>query len=258
MNVLAFAAALFIAVPSFAAPATTAAAATVAEVSGGAEVLLDGVEPWTKAAAGQELTPGSKVRTSRSGSATLLFFDGSKVRISRSAEFTLESAEPAKISLFLAIGKLEAWVSKLKTRNFQTRTPSAVAAVRGTVFEMDCPTGKDTTVDLFSGSLAVNDNFGHSSLLAPGQSLVTGAASGAAPKPVALPPSVKPPVEPTIALAPAKPAPAPATQTAAVPPPLPVDTAGTVPPPPPPPNPAQNTAVASPCSLTVSPSTPCP
>lgn len=228
------------------------AAATLGQVTGAVDVLLDGVEPWVAAKAGQQLTSGSQLRAGKSGTAVLVFFDGSKVRISRNTQFTIEGASPSNISMRLGLGKLEAWVAKLKGRKFQVRTGAMVAAVRGTVFAMESPDGKAARVDLFSGSLACMDSFGHSTTLNPGQSLAATQTGGAA-APAPLPPSAKAPPEPALAHGP----PPPGGAQGKGPPPRgdrkggPMGPGpGGVPPPPPPPNPLQNT------STTVSPSSP--
>lgn len=251
-----------------AAPAP-AAAATIAEISGEPEVLLDGVEPWMKASAGMQLTPGSKIRTG-AGSATLLFFDGSKVRISEHADFTLEGAESSSIALFLGMGKLQAWVAKLRSRTFKTRTPTAVASVRGTKYDLSTD-GKNTTINLYQGSLAVNNNFGQSTLLSAGQSIQTGVSAPAPGKtgttpafrPVALPPNMTMPPEPKLTMAPPMMPPPGATpaqqQMAVAPPPGTQFVTDLSMMPPPPPNAQQNNAVAPrTCPTAMSPSAPCP
>jgi hypothetical protein len=183
------------------ARATPAQAAASVAAAAGAEVQASAAAPWTKAAAGQPLQPGARLRTDASGSAVLLFFDGSKVRVGPSTQFSIEEARPKSIAVTLGLGTLEAWVSKLKGRTFQARTGSMVAAVRGTVFSLT-----PEQVLLFSGLLAVADNLGRVQNLSAGQSLTADARTGAG-KPAALPPGAKAPAEPAVSLeAPAAPA----------------------------------------------------
>ena len=62
----------YVPAPRGAAPAKarkiTKMAGYIGIVSGPAMVLLDGVEPWVKAKIGQQLTPGTQVKTRAGGS----------------------------------------------------------------------------------------------------------------------------------------------------------------------------------------------
>lgn len=185
--------------PGAAAPARASMASYIGIVEGRAEVLLDGVEPWLPAAVGQKLSNGTQVRTKGKSSVTIAFTDGSKVRLGPNANFKLEEAAPSKVSIYIGLGKLEAWVSKFAGRTFQTRNPVAVASVRGTVFAMNVFSPTQVTTDLFSGSLNVTDNFGRTVPMAEGQRVEADAVGGAAP-PAALPPSARAPVEPVVTL----------------------------------------------------------
>lgn len=182
-----------------AAPARAGMASYIGIVQGNAEVLLDGVEPWVPAAVGQQLTNGTQVRTKAKASVTIAFTDGSKVRLGPNSNFKLEAAAPSKISIYVGLGKLEAWVSKFAGRTFQTRNPVAVASVRGTVFAMNVLSPTQVMTDLFSGSLNITDNFGRTVPMIEGQRVEADAVGGAAP-PAPLPPSAQAPAEPVVTL----------------------------------------------------------
>ena len=187
------------AVPGAAAPGAAKAPfqmmAFIGALEGQAEVLLDGVEPWQPAKLSQRLTAGTQVRTKAASSVTLGFTDGSKVRVGPNANFKLEEVQNSKISVYIGMGKLESWVKKWAKRTFQARNPVAVASVRGTVFAMNVNSPTDVVVDLFSGGLAVTDNFGRTTPMVEGQRMSADASGGGTP-PVNLPPDVTAPAEP--------------------------------------------------------------
>ncbi len=187
------------AVPGAAAPGAAKAPfqmmAFIGALEGQAEVLLDGVEPWQPAKLSQRLTAGTQVRTKGGSSVTLGFTDGSKVRVGPNANFKLEEVQNSKISVYIGMGKLESWVKKWAKRTFQARNPVAVASVRGTVFSMDVQSPTNVVVDLFSGGLAVTDNFGRTTPMTEGMRLSADAAGGAG-TPGQMPPNVDAPAEP--------------------------------------------------------------
>lgn len=162
-----------------------------------AMVLLDGVEPWVKAKVGQQLTPGTQIKTKSGGSVTIAFTDGSKIRLGPNANFKLETVKRSKISMYIGLGKLEGWVKKLARRTFQIRNPVAVASVRGTVLATNVISPTQATFDCFSGSLGVTDNFGRTQSLSAGQRMSSNAQTGSS-APTKLPPNVKAPAEPPV------------------------------------------------------------
>jgi hypothetical protein len=207
--------------------------AYVGLISGSVQVQIAGSELWTLAAPGQILPAGSQIKTEAKASCTVAFSDQSKVRIGPKATFKVETVTPSKISVFIGLGKLEAWVRKGLNRTFQTRNPVSVASVRGTVFAVNVLTPTNVTVDVFEGAVAVQDNFGNTASVGQGQRVEANAATGAS-APAPTPPSVTAPIEPTVTVTPPAPTPAPAPAAApakpaaetraALPPPPPADT----------------------------------
>ncbi|MBI4676065.1 MAG: FecR domain-containing protein [Elusimicrobia bacterium] len=254
-----------------------AMAAYIGDLQGEAKILLDGVEPWIDAKPAQKLTAGTRVKTEAGGSLTVVFTDGSKVKLGPNATFKIEEITMSKVAVYIGLGKLDAWVGKLKGRLFQARNPVAVASVRGTIFSMDVVSPTQAMMQCFQGALSVADNFGRTQAVEAGQQLAATSVAGTAEPPTALPPDAAPPVEPVITLpevlavlAAAAMAPAPAPTTA--PPPaeeVPAEETAPAEEVPPPtteataPNPVQEASVAPPpdtCPETSSssPSSPCP
>jgi hypothetical protein len=115
-------------------------AATLLKVSGGGELFgPDGKSADFKA--GVMVQPGSRLVTREGGLAVLLMADGSRVSVGPNTDLTLsESKEDAGVrsTVFdLVKGLFRATVQKLTLGSaFQVKTADAVAAVKGTDFEV--------------------------------------------------------------------------------------------------------------------------
>lgn len=144
------------------------AGASMTEISGTVQVhsqdwVIVSKTPYT-------VENGSTVRTAARGRATLVFPDGSRVELAGNTSFTLEETSPTSYRLGLSLGRLKAFVAHVASRSFQVRTPTSVAAVRGTEFQVEVLGDGSTNVDLYKGLLAVSDNHGSQILLHPHES----------------------------------------------------------------------------------------
>lgn len=187
-------------------------AASLGAIEGKVEIKLPGSEAWTEAQSGQALPPAAEVRTGAQSSAAVAFSDGSKIRLGPNANIKLETVSASKISVFLGLGKLEAWVTKWGRRSFQARSPVAVASVRGTVFSMEviltASGAFEAIVNLFSGKLALSDNRGIITAMIAGQRVQAAqdkgvVATGKVEDPPPAEPEIEAPPPPTGEAAPA-------------------------------------------------------
>jgi len=124
---------------------------------------------WSQVRTDRVVKPGEEVKTSGKSQVTLTYEDGSKVEVGPKSSFVLQDAGPDSATLQMNLGKMKAWVSKVMSRRFRVRTPTAVCSVRGTEFQVAVAASGNTTVDLFKGSLGVADNKGNEALLQEGQ-----------------------------------------------------------------------------------------
>ncbi|MBI5629949.1 MAG: FecR domain-containing protein [Elusimicrobia bacterium] len=129
------------------------AAAVIARVSGEVLYMPQG-EALLPAKEGQKLQTGDAVVVKEDANAVIVFSDGSKVQLRESSSFRVEKLQSKLIEVRLNKGVLEGWISKVKGtlfsgRVFKTRTPTAVAAVRGTEFRVRVSPQGLTTWDLF-------------------------------------------------------------------------------------------------------------
>ncbi len=151
-------------------------AAAVSEVTGSVRTQSKG-GAWTAATAQQALNAGDKIKTGSDGSTIIAFTDGSVIQVDKNSTFVFEGHSRKKVRVRLSIGYIKAWIKK-SSRRYTVRTPTSVAAVRGTEFVTAVDASGRTTWDLFKGSLNITDNFGNSASLAAGNRLVATKTKG--------------------------------------------------------------------------------
>ena len=109
----------------------------------GEVVFSDANKKLAELVSGQALSIGSKVVVSQ-GSATLVFTDGATILMSANSELIIDSSSAIKqgraqsIEVSLPRGQVKVTVPERMPRTqFRVKTPSAVAAVRGTKFRVN-------------------------------------------------------------------------------------------------------------------------
>jgi hypothetical protein len=134
---------------ALALPVPDGKAALVEAVIG--KVTADQGQGFKKLKLGQDLAPGSSVKTGANGRVSLRLPDGSVARIASNTEMTLKAPEGRKgIFTRMFKGTVRFLVAKQTAGNsFETELPSAVAAVKGTDPEYSTD-GTVTTAKVFS------------------------------------------------------------------------------------------------------------
>lgn len=123
--------------------------AEVRRVGGKVEVMAKGQPQWVPAQVGMKLGAGDDIRSHAGGTAELGLPDGSTLLLAENSRFVVsqldyDASDHTRVALFhLVAGKMRAIVSKTATQlirtrqsNFAISTPAAVAAARGTDFEV--------------------------------------------------------------------------------------------------------------------------
>jgi hypothetical protein len=140
------------------------AAQPVAKISfplGNVKILHKGKKKMQKARFQDKLYGGDKIKTEKGARCEIKYNDGSVIRIDQRSIYTIESAKitkkEKKVESSLSIGRLWANIKKLASSsdNWFLRGPSAVVAVRGTVYRMDSMEDKSAKVLVYSGSVNV-------------------------------------------------------------------------------------------------------
>ncbi len=118
-----------------------AAAISLHGIEGRVEVRKEGQAAWVGAQEGQELGGGDRVKVGKGSTVQLRMEKDTSVQLEEETElgirqFDMEQ-DRMKARLDLALGNLKAKVGRLgKGSEFEVQTPTAVAAVRGTWFEL--------------------------------------------------------------------------------------------------------------------------
>jgi hypothetical protein len=119
--------------------------------------------PWERVKVGVEVAAGHFVKTSPNGYLELTLPDGSIVRLAPQTLFEIEAVEfpakqPRRFSARLFLGKMWAKVARVlgrSTGSFRTRTATAVAGVRGTVYDLHATADRSTDIWVYDGRVAV-------------------------------------------------------------------------------------------------------
>ncbi len=159
--------------------ATADNAATVAVLNTAIDAQK-GSNDFAPALDGDVLTNGDFVRSSKDGRAVLTFFDGSTLSVDPASlvkVLTLNRLGGGGIQVLVeqTLGRSWAAVSKLKTPDskFEIKTPTSVAAVRGTAFETSVAQNADGTTSVTykveDGQVLVTANAGGTVTVGAGQ-----------------------------------------------------------------------------------------
>lgn len=175
---------IIIAVLLLAAPLFAAENAVVKEVSGRVQVQVQG-GTWQDVSAGDEMPKGASISTGF-GSSAVLEVGASELTVEAMTRMKLEeliqTQSTQTTGLYLRVGKVKANVKRDTglSHDFQLRSPSSTAAVRGTEFTFD---GKTVEVDRGAVAIIAN-NIAREMIVATGEKS-TVSSTGKASNPVA-------------------------------------------------------------------------
>lgn len=114
---------------------------------------------WQAAKLKMDVKNADKIRTQKESRCEIKLLEGSVLRIGESSEFEFTDAtvakSPKKVNATLLKGKMWSNIVNLKSKseNFQVKTPTAVCAVRGTIYRIDADSS--TTLLVYDGEVDV-------------------------------------------------------------------------------------------------------
>lgn len=138
----------------------------------------DGSEE-TAGTADMPLEQGDRIVTAAGAEAEVALDDGSLITVRENSDFKLEDTHKERSSFTLALGSLLAKIQKLGSQQLTVRTPTAVAAVRGTEFGVDV-VGEESHVGVFDEGRVEVEGSGGKEVLTPNQE--TSVRRGQAPR----------------------------------------------------------------------------
>ena len=120
--------------------------------------------PWESLKKGMSVKVGHYIKTNKTGMIEMTLPDKSVVRLAPNTLFYVDQAlfpkeKPRVFSVRLFVGKMWSKVSRsmgrLRGSRFTARTPTAVAGIRGTVFNLSAAKDKSTEVSVYDGKVGV-------------------------------------------------------------------------------------------------------
>lgn len=167
---------------------------SIQDVKGDVQITRAGQTQGTAAVEGDVIHSNDKVQTGANGSAKINIEETGELMLNNNTTWSyqayMKGADKTTFSAHLAIGRLKAKVKKLpKESVFEIKTPTSVAAVRGTWFDLFVYLLAQhyfTQLDVFKDSVAFSNLFGtKTQIVNKGQSSV-GDESGnvTPPKPI--------------------------------------------------------------------------
>jgi len=144
-------------------PVPALASATVTYLQGTVQSGSTDSGPWQPLQKGMTVAANKFIKTGKNGFVELTLPDGSIVRLAPGTLFEIEESlfpqnKSRRFSARLLLGKIWASVSKKigsRGGSFNTRTPTAVAGVRGTVYDLRAAADKSTDIRVHAGRVAV-------------------------------------------------------------------------------------------------------
>lgn len=141
--------------------------------NGPVDVRPVGGGEWRAVPGPETVAAGTEIRTHRESTAELVFADNSKVLINNFSIFAVDKTDRQENSFSLKLGRIRAAFAGLLSSRVSIHTPSAVCAVRGTVFDVGVD-DKATSVTMAEGVLEVKDNKGKEAVITSEETLKIG------------------------------------------------------------------------------------
>ncbi len=131
--------------------------AKITTIEGTVQLLRNGSSDWQNVKPGMPLQVGDQVFTQQESFAEIRYSIGTVLRMDEKTKITLESSSEKTLKTKSAIGNV--WVNMRKListgKEFEVATPTAVAAIRGTVYNMSTADDSASAVSVYEGKVAV-------------------------------------------------------------------------------------------------------
>ncbi len=132
--------------------------AAISSMKGDVKLRPVGKRKYESAYKGQMIKTGDWVKTSKGVFVAIVFLDGSNVKIQANTEIEIKSsritAKELKTQMYIAEGQAWSKVSKQGNGEFKIKTPTAVASVKGTEFDVEFDDlAESTTLTVMEGEV---------------------------------------------------------------------------------------------------------
>lgn len=136
--------------------------ATVRLINGSLQIKRSDTEKWEIGTLGMMLFSGDQIKTGENSKAYILFTDATQVKMNASSLLTIEGKREEKSlvkKLQLKVGEIWAKVTR-QDSPMQVETPTSVASVKGTEFDVLVDEDGNTWVFVFEGSIDFMNELG--------------------------------------------------------------------------------------------------
>jgi hypothetical protein len=131
--------------------------AKVKEIEGSLSLMRGGATEWREAKPNMPLKIGDQLYTREESFGVIEYANGAILRMDEKTKIVIAAADDKGTKTANNVG--EVWVNmrKLVTKGseFELSSPTATAAIRGTVFQMSCGQDSSTDVAVYTGKVAV-------------------------------------------------------------------------------------------------------
>lgn len=131
--------------------------ARITRLEGAVSILRNGSTEWRSAKPSTPLEAGDQVYTHEESFAELQYSIGTVLRMDEKTKITIAASSEQAIKTRNGLGDVWVNMKKLlsKGKEFEVSTPTAVAAIRGTVFQMSSKADSTASVSVYNGKVAV-------------------------------------------------------------------------------------------------------
>ena len=149
--------------------------AAISSMKGNVQIRAASNRKYGTAYKGQMIKTGDWLKTDKNVFVAIVFLDGSNVKIQSNTEIEIKSsrvtAKELKTQMYIAEGQAWSKVSKQKNGEFKIKTPTAVASVKGTEFDVEFDDlAQSTSLVVLEGEVSFGDGI---------NDILTGAMEGA-------------------------------------------------------------------------------
>jgi uncharacterized protein YaiE (UPF0345 family) len=134
-----------------------AAVARITRIEGTIQIQRKGTTQWRVAKPAVPLNVGDKLFTAEESFAEIRYTIGTVLRMDEKTKIQLESSSDKTLKTRNSLGDVWVNMKKLVTKGkeFQVSTPTAVAAIRGTVFRLSNDSSSSVEVSVYDGKVGV-------------------------------------------------------------------------------------------------------
>ena len=131
--------------------------ARITRIEGTANVLKLNAKDWREARVSMPLAVGDQVYSDKESLVEIRYSNGEVLRMDEETKIQIQLSTDKKVITKAPLGTVWVNMKKLTTkgREFEVSSPTAVAAVRGTIFELGVGKDSTTSVSVYNGKVAV-------------------------------------------------------------------------------------------------------